>query len=97
MTGLDIFAIIVLLVLLVAIVGIWVVLAIMPGRIARSRDHPQAEAVNVCGWWGAITLGILMPLAYIWAYYRPKDKATESERPAPTETAGDATAKGAAS
>jgi hypothetical protein len=71
MTGLDIFALIVLIVLALAAVAGWVVLAIMPGRIARARNHPQAEAISVCGWWGAITLGILAPLAYIWAYTRP--------------------------
>ena len=68
MDGLSIFALVILLVLVVAVLAIWVVLAIMPGRIARDRNHPQADAVAVCGYWGAITLGILMPLAFIWAY-----------------------------
>ena len=71
MTGLDIFALFVLLVLLVAAVLIWVLLGMWPGRIARERNHPQADAINVCGWWGVITLGILLPLAYIWAYTKP--------------------------
>lgn len=79
MTGLDIFAIVVLLVLLAAAIGVWVVLAMMPGRIARSRNHPQAAAVNVCGWWGAITMGVLMPLAFIWAYYDPGAKASAAK------------------
>ncbi|MCK5354117.1 MAG: DUF3302 domain-containing protein, partial [Methyloprofundus sp.] len=35
---------------------------------AQSRNHPQAEAINVCGWFGAITMGILSPVAFIWAY-----------------------------
>ena len=52
-----------------------------PGRIARKRNHPQAEAINVCGWWGAITLGILSPLAFIWAYTRPCGTADEADRP----------------
>ena len=79
MTGLDIFAIVVLLVLLAAAIGVWVVLAMMPGRIARSRNHPQAAAVNVCGWWGAITMGVLMPLAFIWAYYDPVANAAAAK------------------
>ena len=33
MTGLDIFAIVVLLILLAAAIGVWVLLAMMPGRI----------------------------------------------------------------
>ena len=43
----------------------------LPGRIARSRHHPQAEAIHICGWLGALTMGILSPIAYIWAYTKP--------------------------
>lgn len=68
MTGLDIFALIVLLVLLLTGVAIWLVLGMYPGKIARERNHPQAEAITVCGWWGVITLGLLLPVAWIWAY-----------------------------
>ena len=68
MTFLNIFALFVLIVLLVAAVASLVALAILPGRIARQRKHPQADAIRVCGWWGVLTLGILLPLAYIWAY-----------------------------
>ena len=71
MSGLDVFALVILIVLVGAIVAIWVLLGMMPGRIARSRNHPQAEAVNMCGWWGALTLGILSPVAFIWAYIKP--------------------------
>jgi hypothetical protein len=86
MTALDIFALLVLLVLAAAVVGIWVILGMLPGvgiwvilgmlpgKIAGKRNHPQAEAINVCGWWGVITLGILLPLAFIWAYTKPIGK-----------------------
>jgi drug/metabolite transporter (DMT)-like permease len=68
---LDIFALIVLLVLLVAAVALWVVIGMLPGRIARGRDHPQADAINVCGWFGVLTMGLLCPLAFIWAHTKP--------------------------
>ena len=68
MTALDIFALIVLIVLVVAGIAIWAILGMMPGRIARERNHPQADAINVCGWWGVITMGLLLPVAWIWAY-----------------------------
>lgn len=68
MDPLMIFALIVLLVLLAAIIGVWIFLAIWPGKIANRRSHPRAEAVAMCGYWGALTLGVLMPLAFIWAY-----------------------------
>jgi uncharacterized BrkB/YihY/UPF0761 family membrane protein len=73
---LSIFALVVLFVLVAAIVGIWVFLAIWPGKIARRRKHPRAEAVTVCGYWGALTVGILMPLAFIWAYADGEKKAS---------------------
>lgn len=68
---LDVFALAVLLILLASAVAIWLILGMLPGRIARARKHPQAEAIAVCGWWGAITLGLLMPVAFIWAYTNP--------------------------
>ncbi len=73
MSGLDIFALIVLVVLVLMVVGIWVFLSMMPGKIAKKRQHPQAEAINVCGWLGGLTLGILWPVAFVWAYTKPRD------------------------
>ena len=77
--GLSIFALLILLVLLAAGIGVWILLGMMPGRIAKSRNHPQAEAINVCGWFGAITMGILSPLAYIWAYTKPEAQGATSQ------------------
>ncbi len=71
MSGLDIFAWIVLIVLIAAVVAGWIVLAMLPGKIAKQRDHPQAEAVNVAGWIGALAMGVFWPLALIWAFYKP--------------------------
>ena len=71
MGGLDIFALIVLLVLLVAIVVAWVVLAMLPGKMAKQRNHPQADAINVGGWLGALLGGVFWPLAFIWAFTKP--------------------------
>jgi Kef-type K+ transport system membrane component KefB len=68
---LDYFALIVLLVLIGVVIAAWIMLAMMPGQIARKRGHPQAEAINVMGWWGAITMGILAPIAWVWAYTKP--------------------------
>ncbi len=81
---LEIFALIVLLVLLATAVAAWVILGMLPGRIARTRNHPQADAINVCGWWGVLTMGLLCPLAFIWAYTKPNNSLSES--PLPSET-----------
>ena len=68
MSGLDIFAWIVLLVLVATLVAIVVALGMMPGRIARRRGHPWAEAVAV-GSWATLIFGfVFWPLVMIWAY-----------------------------
>ncbi len=67
MGGLGIFALIVLLTIVATILGAVVWLAILPGKVARRRGHPQAEAINVAGWLGILT-GIVWILALIWAY-----------------------------
>ena len=68
---LDYFAFVVLIVLIAVVIAAWIMLAMMPGQIAKKRGHPQAEAINVMGWWGAITMGILAPIAWVWAYTNP--------------------------
>jgi len=77
---LEIFALIVLIVLLAAVVVALAIVGMLPGRIARQRNHPQAEAINVCGWWGVLTMGILCPLAFIWAYTNPGSVTNGSSR-----------------
>ena len=46
-------------------------LGALPGQIAKQRGHPQADAIRVAGWLGLLTLGLLWPLALIWAFTRP--------------------------
>ena len=67
----DIFALIILITLAVFAVVVWAILGMMPGKIARQRNHPQADAINVCGWWGVLTMGLLLPVAWVWAYTNP--------------------------
>lgn len=66
-----------------------VFLAALPGRIARSRQHAQADAVNICGWLGLPT-GVLWVLAMVWAFYRSdaaRDNATVLQQVAALESA----------
>jgi amino acid transporter len=67
MTFVDIFAWIVLLALAISAIVVIVVLGSLPGKIARQRNHPYAQAVTVAGWIGLIFIA-LWPLALIWAY-----------------------------
>ncbi len=68
---LNIFALVVIVVLIAAIVVLAVWIGGLPGRIAKSRDHPQADAINACGWLGLITLGPAWIVAMVWAYAKP--------------------------
>jgi hypothetical protein len=68
---LDYFALLILLVLGGSIIAGLILLGMMPGRIAKARNHPQSDAICACGWWGLLTMGLLLPIAYIWAYSRP--------------------------
>ena len=76
---LDVFAIIVLVLLALSAVIAVAVLGGLPGRIARKRQHPYAQAVTVAGWIGLVFV-VLWPLALVWAYVdapRPTPAATD--------------------
>jgi hypothetical protein len=71
MTGLDYFTLLVLFVLIGVGLYAAVLLGSLPGKIAADRGHPQADAIRVTGWLGLLTMGLLFPVALIWAYTRP--------------------------
>ena len=73
---LDIFALIVMGILLAMTIWLVVLLGSMPGKIAKAHGHPQAEAIQVLGWIGIITLGISWFIAITWAYTKPIGKAS---------------------
>ncbi len=70
MTPLDIFSLFVLLVVIALVVGLLLLLAWLPGNLARKRHSPWAEPINVAGWVGILIPPIWM-LALIAAFVRP--------------------------
>ncbi|KRR19296.1 hypothetical protein CQ14_35315 [Bradyrhizobium lablabi] len=68
MSGYDIFAWIVLIILIAVVIGVFCLMGALPGHIARSRGHPWADAVRVAGWITLIFGFALWPVALIWAY-----------------------------
>jgi H+/Cl- antiporter ClcA len=74
---LDIFALIVIALLVGVAIWLVVLLGSLPGNIARSRNHPQAEAITALSWVGLITIGLSWFVAMVWAYYKPD--ATNNE------------------
>ncbi len=71
MSFLDIFSLFVLLVIIGVVVGLVLLLAWLPGDLARKRHSPWADAINVAGW-----IGILLPpiwmVALSCAFLRPR-------------------------
>jgi len=68
MSMLDIFAWLVLIVLLFSTIAVVVLVAMLPGRIARRRSHPWAEAIAIGGWVTLFLGFVLWPVVLIWAY-----------------------------
>jgi Protein of unknown function (DUF3302) len=55
--------------LMVCSVGaVWIFLAGLPGRIALSRKHPEAEAVKLLGYAGLLPTIYPWIQAFIWAF-----------------------------
>jgi len=71
MTPLDIFALVVLIIIVVCAVGVLVFLAMLPGKLAKQRNHPQADAINIAGIVGLFTFGVVWVIAVIWAFMKP--------------------------
>lgn len=70
MAFLDVFSLFVLLVIILLVIGLLLLLAWLPGDIARKRHSPWAESINVAGWIGILLFPIWM-LALIAAFVRP--------------------------
>lgn len=76
MTGIDIFAWLVLVVIIISIFAGFVALALLPGKIAVKNHHPQVAAINMASWLGLLfTFGIVWVLAMVWASMVPADSA----------------------
>ena len=69
----DIFAWIVMAILVASGVGIVMLMGMWPGRIAHARKHPQAEAIAVGGWLTLFLGFVFWPLVVIWAYAKPQN------------------------
>jgi hypothetical protein len=81
---LDIFAWIVLIVVIASTIAVVCVAGALPGMIARRRGHPWAQAVTVAGWVFLFLGFALWPVVLIWAYVDvPAPKIVTSQQEAP--------------
>ena len=65
---LDIFAWIVLLILVASGGAMIFIAGSLPGHIAHLRAHPQEQAVRMAGWVTLFLAFPLWPVALVWAY-----------------------------
>ena len=54
------------------VLAIWGIcyLCTMPGKIAKERNHPSTDAINICAWIGLLFWPCLVA-AFIWAHTVP--------------------------
>ena len=62
-----------MILLLLGLLALWLYVELggYPGKVARRRGHPQAEAINVLGFLGILAAGVGWLVALVWAYTTP--------------------------
>jgi hypothetical protein len=69
---LDAIALVILVALVIGLAYIIIAIHDIPYRLARARNHPHQDAIQVAGWVSLFTLHVIWPLLWIWAMmYRP--------------------------
>ncbi len=76
---LDVMTFVVLAILIAAAIFVVVMLGSLPGKLARHRGHPQADAITVAGWLGLLTFGVVWVLAMVWAFMKPPRAAVGAD------------------
>jgi hypothetical protein len=61
---------IILVLLFLLVIWIYVEMAKFPGKKAKERGHPQAEAIHVLSWVGLL-FGVPWVVALVWAHTNP--------------------------
>lgn len=61
----------VILVVPIVAVGLFLVVHVLPEKIAEHRHHPQQGAIKTLCFLSLVFGGMLWPLAWLWAFTRP--------------------------
>jgi hypothetical protein len=72
-----------LLVLLTIGALVFIQIAGMPGRNARARNHPSADAIALLGWLGLFFGGVPWLVAMVWARLDPVQVQITPKKPEP--------------
>ena len=84
----DYFTFFIMAVILLLVIVLLFFFGDLPGKIARQRNHPQADAIHVLSWIGLVAGGVGWIVALVWAYTRPVGISVRPELSAidPSET-----------
>jgi len=82
----------------IAAIGIFLIIHILPEKIAEKKQHPQLDAIKTLCLLSLVFGGMLWPLAWLWAYTKPvihklaygtdKDESDSGKALSPLEDAG---------
>jgi CBS domain containing-hemolysin-like protein len=67
----DVLTWIVLVIAPIVAVGVFLLIHILPEKIAEKKQHPQTKAIQCLCLLSLFFGGILWPLAWLWAYTKP--------------------------
>jgi CBS domain containing-hemolysin-like protein len=67
----DVMTWVVLAVVPVVAIGVFLLIHILPEKIAEKKHHPQTKAIQCLCLLSLFFGGLLWPLAWLWAYTRP--------------------------
>jgi CBS domain containing-hemolysin-like protein len=67
----DILTWVVLIVAPIVLIGLFLILHILPEKIAERRRHPQLQAIKTLCFLSLVFGGLLWPLAWLWAFTKP--------------------------
>jgi CBS domain containing-hemolysin-like protein len=70
-TAADVLAWVVLIVAPIVGIGVFLLIHILPEKIAEKKRHPQAKAIQVLCLLSLVFGGLLWPLAWLWAFTKP--------------------------
>jgi hypothetical protein len=67
----DVLTWVVLVIAPIVGIGVFLLIHILPEKIAEKKQHPQAKAIQCLCLLSLVFGGILWPLAWLWAYTKP--------------------------
>jgi hypothetical protein len=67
----DVMAWVVLIIAPIAAIAVFLMVHILPEKIAEKKQHPQTDAIKTLCLLSLVFGGMLWPLAWLWAYSKP--------------------------